>query len=180
MWQWNRAIYDDAGDGHLRMEARALPAGPTAIDMVAGAALTLGLARGLRDRIARLLPALPFPLAEYNFYRAAQNGLDARLVWPSEKQHGLQELPLVEVLADLLPVADEGLRALGVTQAERDRYLGVIDTRLSTGRNPAAWQRQATRRALDSGCDKREALASMLERYIALSESNEAVAEWPL
>ena len=75
------AGHDDAHGGHLRIEMRALPAGPTAVDMVANAALFIGLAEGLRPQVDTLLPALPFSLAEYNFYRAAQHGLEARLVW---------------------------------------------------------------------------------------------------
>lgn len=179
VWLWNRPIYDDADGGHLRIELRALPAGPTAIDMVAGAALMLGLARGLRDRMDELLPALPFSLAEYNFYRAAQHGLAARLVWPSARQHGLRDASVTEILAEMLPVADDGLRALGVAQAERDRYLGVIDRRLSAGRTGASWQRDTVQRLLAAGVHKNAVQARMLDRYRELSHSNTPVAEWP-
>jgi hypothetical protein len=41
VWRWNRAIYDPAEGGHLRIEMRALPAGPTVIDMLANAAFLL-------------------------------------------------------------------------------------------------------------------------------------------
>ena len=34
VWRWNRAIYDPPGGGHLRVEMRALPAGPTVVDML--------------------------------------------------------------------------------------------------------------------------------------------------
>jgi gamma-glutamyl:cysteine ligase YbdK (ATP-grasp superfamily) len=137
------------------LRLRALPAGPTAIDMVAGAALMLGLARGLRDRMDELLPALPFSLAEYNFYRAAQHGLAARLVWPSARQHGLRDASVSDILAEMLPVADDGLRALGVAQAERDRYLGVIDSRLSVRRTGASWQRDTVQRLLACGVHRK-------------------------
>jgi hypothetical protein len=180
VWLWNRPVYDDAAGGHLRVEMRALPAGPSAVDMVAGAALMLGLARGLRDRMDRLVTALPFSLAEYNFYRAAQHGLGARLVWPSERQHGLRDAALPEILAELLPTADEGLRQLGVSQAERDRYLGVIDARLAGRRNPAAWQRDCLRALGIRGAGKVPALGQMLERYIEHSAANQPVSEWPL
>lgn len=32
VWYWNRAVYDPTGDGHLRIELRALPSGPTVAD----------------------------------------------------------------------------------------------------------------------------------------------------
>src|SRR5690606_7028855 len=47
VWLWNRPIYDTADGGHLRIELRALPSGPSAVDMVANAALCIGLAEGL-------------------------------------------------------------------------------------------------------------------------------------
>src|SRR6516225_1460829 len=43
VWRWNRAIYDPAAGGHLRIEMRALPAGPTVTDMLANAAFLIGL-----------------------------------------------------------------------------------------------------------------------------------------
>jgi len=43
VWRWNRAIYDPASGGHLRIEMRALPAGPTVTDMLANAAFLVGL-----------------------------------------------------------------------------------------------------------------------------------------
>jgi hypothetical protein len=180
VWLWNRPIYDDHDGGHLRIEMRALPAGPTAIDMVAGAALLIGLGRGLRDRMASLLPCLPFDLAEYNFYRAAQHGLTARLVWPSPRQQGLRDAAVPDILAELLPTADDGLRALGMPQAERDRYLGVIDARLGVRRNPASWQRECVAHFMEQGLSKPDALVAMLERYMDHSQSNQPVAEWSL
>src|SRR4029453_16043464 len=47
VWRWNRAIYDPAGGGHLRVEMRALPAGPTVVDMLANAAFLVGLTLAL-------------------------------------------------------------------------------------------------------------------------------------
>lgn len=180
VWLWNRPVYDDADGGHLRIELRALPAGPTAVDMVAGAAFALGLARGLRDTIDELLPALPFSFAEYNFYRAAQHGFSAQLVWPGARQHHLKDRPVTEIVAELLPTANDGLRALGVSQSERDRYLGVIEGRLMARRNGADWQRSYTRYRMEQGAEKSQALHAMLDRYRELSASNTPVAQWPL
>jgi hypothetical protein len=41
VWRWNRAVYDPADGGHLRVELRALPAGPTMIDMLASSAFLI-------------------------------------------------------------------------------------------------------------------------------------------
>jgi hypothetical protein len=76
VWRWNRVIYDPAQGGHLRIEMRALPAGPTVIDMLANAAFLIGLSLWLAGQDERWTYALPFERADHNFYRAAQHGLD--------------------------------------------------------------------------------------------------------
>ena len=83
VWRWNRAVYDPAGGGHLRIELRALPAGPTVTDMLANAAFLLGLTLALAPEVrAALARRFAFQQAERNFYRAAQYGLAAELAWP--------------------------------------------------------------------------------------------------
>src|SRR5215471_7822218 len=77
VWRWNRAIYDPACGGHLRIEMRALPAGPTMIDMLANAAFLIGLSLWLADQDPQWTYALPFERADHGFYRAAQHGLSA-------------------------------------------------------------------------------------------------------
>ncbi|MEM1403478.1 MAG: glutamate--cysteine ligase [Pseudomonadota bacterium] len=178
VWQWNRPVYDDTDGGHLRIEMRALPSGPTAIDMVANAAFQVGLAIGLRDRMDRLASAIPFSHSEYNFYRAAQQGLAARPVWPNLRQHGLAEAAVTDVIADLLGTASDGLASLRVAQDDRDRYLGVIEQRLQTRQTGASWQRQATEALMERGLGKSAALAAMLEIYQQNSAGNEPVAQW--
>lgn len=180
VWQWNRPVYDHADGGHLRIEMRALPAGPTPQDMLAGAALFIGLARAMAERAETWLPALPFYLAEYNFYRGAQHGLDAQLVWPDARQQGPRERPLAEILAELLPGAEQGLAALGSPREERDRYLGIIERRLAAKTNGARWQRACLEGLRGRSGSERAAFAAMLERYREHSCSDRPVAEWPV
>jgi hypothetical protein len=82
VWRWNRAIYDPADGGHLRIEMRALPAGPTVVDMLANAAFLLGLTLALAPDAATITRRFAFQQAHHNFYRAAQFGLGAELAWP--------------------------------------------------------------------------------------------------
>jgi hypothetical protein len=77
VWRWNRAIYDPTSGGHLRIEMRALPAGPTVIDMLANAAFLIGLSLWLAEQDQQWTYALPFERADHGFYRAAQQGLSA-------------------------------------------------------------------------------------------------------
>ena len=179
VWLWNRPIYDDVDGGQLRIEMRALPAGPTPVDMVANAAFLIGLAEGVRPRIEELLPAIPFGIAEYNFYRAAQHGLDARLVWPEFDQSGFAEQSICSIIAELLPLARQGLDAIGVSAPESSRYLGVIEQRLARHQTGAIWQ-QHTLAKLRQRLPLEAALHELLEVFIRHSMDNRPVAEWPL
>jgi len=179
VWTWNRPIYDHHDGGHLRIEMRGLPAGPTPRDMVASAAFAIGLAEGLRPVINDLLPAIPFAIAEYNFYRAAQHGLDARLVWPSPERQGFREQPVTRIIDALLPVAAEGLARIGADKAEQERYLPLIAQRVAQYRTGAVWQRERLRQ-LRGRMALQPALSHMLRDYMALSRENNPVTEWPL
>jgi gamma-glutamyl:cysteine ligase YbdK (ATP-grasp superfamily) len=177
VWRWNRAIYDPGHGGHLRIEFRALPAGPTPIDMTASAAFLIGLTTGLRDGIHRLLPGMPFGAAEWNFYRAAQRGLDAYLLWPSDEAPGPREQPVTGLIARYLPVAAAGLQSLGVADADVGRMLSVIEGRLETGITGARWQRQAFERHL-AHVPRPAALQAMVEEYIVHARDLQPVHAW--
>jgi len=179
VWLWNRPVYDNADGGHLRVEMRALPAGPTAIDMVANAAFLIGLAEGIRPQINELLPALPFNMAEYNFYRAAQSGLEARLLWPQLNQAGCAEQSVTSIIGELMPCAQQGLASLGIASEEAQRYLSVIETRLQRQQTGSVWQQKRLAQ-LKGKMPLDNALHHMLEDFMVNSESNVPVAEWTL
>ena len=178
-WLWNRPIYDPADGGMLRVEMRALPAGPSAIDMVANAVFLIGLAEGIRPQLEELLPGCPFQMADYNFYRAAQHGLDAKLVWPGWHQYGCAERPIMDILTEMLPVAVEGLERIGVSRDEIDRYMGVIERRIATRRTGARWQ-LAMLNQLGHDLSRGDALHQLLEAFMERSAGNTPVAEWTL
>ena len=179
VWSWNRAIYDPKCGGHLRIEFRALPAGPSVVDMVANGALLLGLTLGLADWMDALLPAMPFDCARGNFLRAAKQGMDAVLQWPSEKAPSPQAIPVTELIPRLLPIARRGLVTGGVEPAEADEMLGIIEARVAARRTGAVWQRQMLAK-LEAQMPKADALAALLERYRQHAESGVPVHEWPL
>ena len=177
VWQWNRPVYDPVGGGHLRVEMRSLPAGPTAVDMIANAAFHIGLAEGIKPWVNDLLPALPFHMAEHNFYRAAQTGLGAKLIWPQLNKNGCKEESASTIIQSMLPVARDGLAAIGVSAAEISRYMGVIEERAETQQTGATWQlNKLAELEREMGPD--EALHQLLEAYMSQSEVNLAVAKW--
>lgn len=138
IWRWNRLLvgFDDNGRPHLRVEQRVMPAGPSIVDMIANAAFYYGAVHSLTRRAVAPERELPFTAARANFYCAARSGLGAELTWL-----GGRRIMAGELLArELLPLARQGLAELELAVEDRRRYLGVIDGRLRSGRNGAAWQ----------------------------------------
>ena len=126
IWRWNRPVYDVAGGvPHVRVENRVLPAGPTAVDMVANALLFYGLLRVLVEADRPLWSSMSFEAAQENFTTAARHGLEGPLYWPGSGWIRPDEL----VLRKLLPQAADGLARWGVAAAVIDRYLSVIERR---------------------------------------------------
>jgi hypothetical protein len=177
VWRWNRAVYDPASGGHLRIEMRALPAGPTVTDMLANAALLVGLSLWLAERDPSWTYALSFERAEHNFYRAAQHGLAAELAWPLGHGGRLGTRRAAELVPELLPAARDGLVRARVTAAEADRLLGVIAARVATGQTGAVWQRR-TLAALEPRLGRDHALAAMLESYLDHGAGDQPVHTW--
>ena len=145
--------------------------------MMANAAFALGLARGLRDRIDERLPGMPFAIAESNFYRAAEHGLDATLLWP-DANGTLARRNAADIARELLPVAARGLRLLGVHDAESAHFLGIMRKRLERRTNGAAWQLAQLAR-LETRHGRSRALALLVGHYARHALGNTPVAEWP-
>lgn len=177
VWRWNRAVYDPAGDGHLRIEFRALPSGPTPRDMMANAAFLVGLTVGLRDGIEERLCGCPFLMCDTSFYRAARDGLDATLLWPTRSGPAPRERSVVELAEKLLPVAAAGLSALGVDDAEAADLLQVIAGRLETGRTGARWQRAALQH-LRTRVPEGDVLSALVREYTARAATQAPVHTW--
>jgi hypothetical protein len=177
VWRWNRAVYDPADGGHLRIELRALPAGPTVTDMLANAAFLIGLTLWLAGQDERWTYALSFERADHGFYRAAQHGLAAELSWPAWNSDRIRTVPAADLVPELLPAARQGLLGAGVAAAEADRLLAVIGARVASGQTGAAWQRAALAAAED-GHGRDEALAVMFGRYLSRAAAGRPVHTW--
>lgn len=168
VWQWNRPVYDPIDGGHLRVEMRALPAGPSAPDMAANTAFLLGLTAALA---VRPVEDFPFAGAYRNFYRAAIHGLDAPLSWPGLSE----EVPAERLALDLLPVAEAGLDRMGVDPDETRWALDIVRERVVRRRTGSIWQREALAR---EGGDQ-AAVARVVSRYRELSLAGDPVHTWP-
>jgi hypothetical protein len=175
VYRWNRPIYDIVDNTpHVRVENRVLPAGPSIVDTLANSAFYYGVLRMLASDDRPVWTKMSFAAAEHNFQACARRGIESRLYWPGFGEVAADEL----VLRHLLPLAHEGLEEWGVSAAVRDRYLGVIEGRCTSGMNGAAWQVATVERLEDKGADRASALSGMLERYVEGMAANEPVHTW--
>ena len=136
IWPWNRACYGVAnGVAHLRIENRALPAGPTVVDEVANAAFFAGLMLALPTEYGDITERLSFDDAKANFFAAARYDLHAQLTWLDGKTSSAASL----IRDHLLPLARQGLQAANVERMISTSTSGIIDERVKTRQTGARW-----------------------------------------
>jgi CBS domain-containing protein len=176
VWRWNRPCYGVTdGRPHLRIEARALPAGPTVVDEIANAAFFFGLMGGISDEYHNISNAMEFDDAKSNFQAASRLGLDAQLTWIGGNVIPVRDL----ILRDLLPVARDGLERAGIISSDIDRYLGVIEKRVRSGRTGSQWQLRSLAEMKKNGT-KDEALTSLVATTVERQREGRPVHQWSL
>ena len=171
IWRWNRPLIGFEPDGrpHLRLEHRTLPSGPSVADLIANAALYLGLIAHLSREQPSPESRLAFAHTKRNFYACAREGLSADIRWLDGRTH-----PVTQVLAEaLIPRARQGLSDLGIDPPEIDYWLGLIERRLATGRTGTRWQRDWVRR---HGPD----MMGLTQAYLEQQTHGRPVHEWSL
>ena len=177
VYRWNRACYGKTdGVAHLRIENRVLPAGPTILDEVANSAFFFGLMSGVIEELGDPKDRFDFDDTKANFYAAAREGLKAQFTWLDGETVTAAEL----IQERLLPLAREGLEHVDIDQGDIDRYLGVIEARVSTKRTGAWWALESFNQMHKDP----EASGEMVERRIIatmLDHQREGtpVHEWP-
>ncbi len=175
IYRWNRPIYAVAdGAAHIRVESRVLPAGPTVFDTIANAAFFAGVVRALAREPRPVWREMSFLAARDNLDVAVRDGLAAVVYWPGAGQVGVGEL----VLRRLLPLARAGLVDQGVSEAEIDRYLSVVEQRCLLGRNGATWQTAHVGAREAAGESREQALRGMLAEYVERMHTGEPVHTW--
>lgn len=136
IWRWNRVCYGVMNNKpSLRIEARFLPAGPTVADEMANAAFFLGLMIALPQKFGDVTEKMEFDDAKTNFFSAARNGLRSQLIWFDGKTYRTQKL----ILEELLPLARKGLKTANVDETDIEKYLGILEKRVSQDITGAQW-----------------------------------------
>ncbi len=171
LWRWNRPLigFDEDGSPHIRLEHRCVAAGPSLRDSIAQAAFFYGLITELASLDEPPEHLLPFEKAKNNFYQCAQYGLDANIDWPRQNRLSVRAL-----CSDvLLPMAEQGLKRLGINDDETFYWLSIIEGRVQSGQNGAVWQRAWVNR---HGRD----MVGLMEAYINRQSTDMPVHEWDL
>lgn len=177
VWQWNRPVYDAHEGGHVRIELRALPSGPTIEDMLANTAFLIGLSLGLAPAMQSIQTSFDFEKAHHNFYRAAQSGIDAQLVWPREVGGGDGPRSLRQLLPQLAEIARAGLRSAEIESTETDPLIDHILERVEVGQTGSSWQRASLAHHA-VGRPTAETYRRMLEDYSVRSADGQPVHRW--
>jgi CBS domain-containing protein len=174
VYRWNRACYGITdGKPHLRIENRVLPSGPSVIDQIANGAFWYGVMNALAARYEDITKLMEFEHAKRNFVAAAREGLSARLLWFEREELSAPRL----VLDRLLPLAHEGLAAASIADADRERYLGVIEKRVRSGKTGARWIVDSLSSMQGHGTPG-ERLNALTAAMRARQTSGAPVAEW--
>ena len=176
VWPWNRACYGVSnGVAHLRIENRALPAGPTIIDEIANAAFFVGLMLSLPVEYGDISKRMTFDDAKENFFTAARHGLNAQFTWIDGKSYPATSL----ILDHLLSLSRQGLKSAEVDASDIDKYLGVIEERVKSGQTGAQWMLKslsATKGPGPKDMHYRTLTSTMLQRQ----KEAKPVHTWPI
>ena len=136
IYRWNRPCYGiSEGRPHLRIECRVLPAGPSTLDEVANAAFWIGLVLGASEAFGDPAERMDFRDVKSNFLAVARSGLGSAVRWLEGGMADVRSL----ILITLIPLARTGLVGAGVEPGDADRFLEVIERRVSTGQTGSEW-----------------------------------------
>jgi len=96
-------------------------------------------------------------------------GLDANIRWAGGHHGSVRDL----LLQELLPLAAHGLKRLQMADAEIDRWLDILHTRVEQRATGAQWQR---RWIAHHGRD----FTGLTEAYLERQESGRPVHQWSI
>ncbi|MEE8321461.1 MAG: glutamate--cysteine ligase, partial [Gammaproteobacteria bacterium] len=169
IWRWNRPLIDFDPDGtpHIRIENRVIPAGPTIQDMIANAVFFWGAIQILATLSEAPEFKIPFPVTKQNFYNVARYSLQATIQWLDGELTPVRDI----LMNDLLPMSRKGLERMQIDTNDIDHYLGILEARVTSGRNGATWQRNWVQQ---HGAD----MDALSREYMQRQQTEVPVHEW--
>ena len=174
VYRWNRPCYGISnGKPHLRIECRALPAGPSTLDEMANTVFWIGTVLGVARAVPDITERMEFDDAKANFLAASRLGLRSGMAWLDGDSGPADRL----VLDTLLPLAHDGLSHYPVYKTEVDRYLGVIEERVSAGVTGSSWALKSLSKLKGAGT-RGEQLAALTSATVRQQKKGLPVARW--
>ena len=172
IYRWNRPCYGVGnGKAHLRIENRYIPSGPSILDEVANFAFWVGLMQGRPREFDYIPDKIDFRDAKSNFLKAARYGKQSVMVWRDEQ---ISVRDLVE--RELLPIAADGLRKVGIVDEDIERYLKVIEKRTAS-QTGSQWMTR-NYRYLNNKLKTDDALMALTKNIYHSQQQNQPIHEW--
>ena len=176
IWRWNRACYGVMNNKpSLRIEARFLPSGPTVADEMANAAFFLGLMMALPEEFGDVSERMSFDDVKQNFFSTARFGLKSQMVWLDGENYRAKKL----ILDELLPRARHGLRMVGVDAGDIEKYLGILEKRVSQEKTGASWMLDSLAN-MDKRAKTNVRMRTLTAAMKANQETGKPLHEWSL
>ena len=176
VYRWNRPCYGVMDNvPHLRIENRVIPSGPTVLDEVANAAFFFGMMVGMINSVKDVREYLSFGDVKSNFLAAARDGIRAQMNWFNDTHLPAKQL----VLEQLLPMAREGLQESGIDQDDIDRYLGVLENRVTHRRTGARWALESLENMSEHGTSDQR-LRCLVGSMVDQQVGGKPISEWDL
>jgi CBS domain-containing protein len=176
IWRWNRACFGIMnGKPGLRIEVRYLPSGPTVLDQMANSAFFLGLMTALPEEFGDVAERMSFDDAKSNFFSAARYGFKTQMSWLDGQSYSTSQL----ILEELLPRARRGLQMAEIDSADIEKYLGVIEERVQSGKTGARWMLDSLA-AMDKRAKTNVRMRTLVKSMKKNQETNEPAHKWNL
>ncbi len=176
VYRWNRPCYGISnGKPHLRIENRVFPSGPTVTDEIANAAFWLGLLNGMDEEYPDIRKVLDFDDAKMNFFAASKLGLDTKFRWTNDSNYTAVDL----ICKELLPLAKQGLKNVGVDDGDITSYLDIIKERTEVGQTGSYWIIKSYN-SLSKSVTREQALTATTNAMIKNQNKGEPAHKWGL
>jgi len=176
VYRWNRPCYGVSNNiAHLRIENRVIPSGPTVVDEMANAAFFFGMMAGMSRLYPDIRTKLRFEDVKTNFLAAAREGIRAQLNWFNDSYLPAQQL----IQQQLLPLAREGLQEMDVDRDDIDRYLDVLEQRVSRRRTGARWALESLENMHNQGTPDQQ-FRSLVSSMVKQQSRGNPISEWTL
>jgi CBS domain-containing protein len=176
VYRWNRPCYGVQDNvPHLRIENRVIPSGPTVLDEIANAAFFFGMMLGMIDQVKDVRELLTFGDVKSNFLAAARDGIRAQMNWFNDTHLPAKQL----ILEQLLPMAREGLEEADIDRDDIDRYLGVLENRVTRRRTGARWMLESLENMGDAGTTDQR-LRCVVSSMVKQQSSGKPICDWTL